>query len=68
LGNKQKKIRLPDDDFALIEEMKRQFKKQGFNASDSDVISAALRALKEKGKVVIDLDADEKPRKRKETA
>jgi len=68
MANKQKKFRLPDDDFALIEEMKRQFKKQGINASDSDVISAALRALKEKGKVVIDLDAEPKPRKRKETA
>ena len=58
MPNKQKNFRLPDDDFALIEELKKQFKKQGLNVSDSDIISAALKALKEKGKVVIDLDAE----------
>ena len=65
MGNKQKKFRLPDDDFQLIELMKEQFKKKGLNISDSDVISLALKALKEQKKFEVDLDKPETPGRRR---
>lgn len=57
MANKQKKFRLEDGDYELIEKFKKAFEKKGIRLSDSDVVSFALRNLKTEGSITVYLNS-----------